>query len=297
MPAYAPQDQGKQRPQTAPQPVAPPAPPSATTPYRAYMPYGPPEARKAYDRFSGSVYIPVDNWMYPELTRLYSMGYLDTMFLGMRPWTRRSVLHMLQGSQQAIVTSNNDEAQQILAKLLTELETEVPDGSHPRGAVYGLESSYTRLMGIGGPVLRDSYHLGQTINNDYGRPYENGFNAIAGASTVEEWGPFSLYVRGEYQHAPSATGYSNAMAAQLSTIDTIFTYAPRTIRRRPYPKALSRNRTLSDWWKLPSPRICWDMSSPWARQMHGLGRRRADRWHGPITRRISIRSGLTAWSR
>jgi hypothetical protein len=178
-----------------------------------------------YNRFAGSVYIPMDSWMYPELTRLYGMGYLDTMFLGMRPWTRRSVLHMLQGSQQAIVTSNDDEAQQILAKLLTELATEVPDDNRARGAVYGLDSSYTRLMGIGGPVLRDSYHLGQTINNDYGRPYQTGFNALAGASTIEEWGPFSLYVRGEYQHAPSATGYSNGLATVLSTIDTIIPYA------------------------------------------------------------------------
>jgi len=190
------------------------------------MPYGPPEVRKAYDRFSSSVYIPVDSWMYPELTRLYSLGYLDTMFLSMRPWTRRSVLHMLHGSEQEIVTSNDDEAQQILAKLLTELDTEVPDGSQPRGLVYGLDSSYTRLMGIGGPILRDSYHLGQTINNDYGRPYQTGFNNLTGASTVDEWGPFSLYVRGEYQHSPSATGYSHALASELSTIDSIAPYAP-----------------------------------------------------------------------
>ena len=33
----------------------------------------------------GSVYIPVDSWMYPALTRLYGMGFVDTMFLGMRP--------------------------------------------------------------------------------------------------------------------------------------------------------------------------------------------------------------------
>jgi hypothetical protein len=190
------------------------------------MPYRPPDARKAYDRFSGSAYIPVDSWMYPALTRLYSLGYLDTMFLGMRPWTRRSVLHMLQGSEQEIVTSNDDQAQQILAKLLSELDAEIPDGSRPRGAVYGLESAYTRLMGIGGPILRDSYHLGQTINNDYGRPYQTGFNNITGASTVDEWGPFSLYVRGEYQHSPSATGYSNALATELSTIDFILPYAP-----------------------------------------------------------------------
>ena len=71
---------------------------------------------------------------------------------------------MLQESQEAIVNSNDEEAQEILAKLLTELGTEVPDGSRPRGAVYGLQSAYTRVMGIGGTTLRDSYHLGQTIS-------------------------------------------------------------------------------------------------------------------------------------
>ena len=85
--------------------------------------------------------------------------------------------------------------------------------------MYGLDSSYTRFLGIGGPILRDSYHLGQTISNDYGRPYQTGLNVIAGASTIEEWGPFSLYVRGEYQHAPSADGYSVALATQLSSLE------------------------------------------------------------------------------
>jgi hypothetical protein len=159
--------------------------------------------------------------MVPALTRLYSLGYVDTMFLGMRPWTRRSVLHMLQNSEDAILNSDDEQAQQILARLLTELSTEVPDGSRERGLVYGLDSTYTRLMGIGGPVLRDSFHLGQTINNDYGRPYQTGFNAITGASTTNEWGPLSLYVRGEYQHSPSAAGYSNALASEMSLIDQI----------------------------------------------------------------------------
>src|SRR5260370_40652368 len=169
----------------------------------------------------GSVYIPVDSCMYPALTRLYGMGFVDTMFVGMRPYTRRSVLHMLLKSKDAIVNSENEQAQDILAKMLYELSAEVPSGNRERGFVYGLDSSYTRFLGIGGPILRDSYHLGQTVNNDYGRPYQTGFNAIAGASTVEEWGPFSLYVRGEYQHAPSANGYSVALATQLSLIDEI----------------------------------------------------------------------------
>ncbi len=159
--------------------------------------------------------------MYPALTRLYGMGFVDSMFLGMRPYTRRSVLHMLLKSKDAIINSDNEQAQDILAKMLYELSAEVPSGNVDRGAVYGMESAYTRFLGIGGPVLTDSYHLGQTISNDYGRPYQTGFNTIAGASTAEEWGPFSLYVRGEYQHAPSAEGYSVPLATQLSVIDEI----------------------------------------------------------------------------
>jgi hypothetical protein len=202
----------------------PPATSTPQNPFTAYVPYGPLDEDKLPDRY-GSTYIPMDSWVYPAMTRLYSMGFLDTMFLGMRPWTRRSALHMLQDSKYDILKSNNEEAQDILAKLLTEFDAEVPSGYTARGAVYGLESIYTRFMGIGGTPLRDSYHLGQTIANDYGRPYQSGFNNITGLSTVNEWGPFSLYVRGEYQHSPSAAGYSNALATQLSTIDTIVPYA------------------------------------------------------------------------
>ena len=168
------------------------------------------------------MYIPVDSWVYPAMTRLYSLGYVDTMFLGMRPWTRKSILHMLNESEGAIRDSDSQEAQDILAKVLTELELEDTNGgARERGLVYGVHSEYGRVMGIGGPILRDSYHLGQTIVNDYGRPYQTGFNLIAGASTIAEWGRFSLYVRGEYQHAPSAAGYPFALAGQLSEQDEI----------------------------------------------------------------------------
>src|SRR5271165_613834 len=42
-----------------------------------------------------SPYIPVDSWVYPAVLRLYSMGYTDNVFLGMRPWTRASLSDML----------------------------------------------------------------------------------------------------------------------------------------------------------------------------------------------------------
>ena len=175
---------------------------------------------------SGSVYIPVDNWIYPEMTRLYELGYVDTLFLGQRPWTRRSVLHALEKSQDDITQGDSEEAQGILDVLLNELESETGGGHVPRQVVYGTESAYTRLLGISGTPLRDSFHLGQTIVNDYGRPYESGFNAIAGFSTIAEAGRFSLYVRGEYQHSPSATGYSPSLANQISTLDGVGPYLP-----------------------------------------------------------------------
>ena len=223
-PAY-----GAQQPQQTPSvpapeqkgpPVAPPETPSPQSPFTGYAPYAPVPEKPPPDRL-GSAYIPMDNWVYPELTRLYGMGFVDTMYLSMRPYTRRSVLHMLLASKDAIMDSDNEQAQDIFVKILSYLSAEVPDGRAERGLVYGVESSYTRFLGIDGPILRDSYHLGQTINNDYGRPYQSGFNAIAGASTLEEWGPFSLYVRGEYQHSPSAEGYTPQFARQLSLIDEI----------------------------------------------------------------------------
>ena len=185
--------------------------------------YDPDMERGLPDRM-GSVYIPVDSWVYPEMVRLYELGYVDSIYLGLRPWTRRSVLHALEDSQLEITRGDSEEANGILAALLDEVRDEAISPGHPRGTVYGMQSAYTRLMGIGGTPLRDSFHLGQTIANDYGRPYEHGFNAIAGFSTVTEAGRFSLFFRGEYQHAPSAAGYPLALANEISELDQIGPY-------------------------------------------------------------------------
>ncbi len=210
-------------PQSVPTLSLPPATAPAQ-PFPTYNAYDPGAVIRPPDR-AGSVYIPVDNWIYPEMVRLYELGYADTLFLGLRPWTRRSVFHVLLDSRYAIMSGDSEEAKGILAAVLDELSDEDEAVGHPRGLVYGTQSAYTRLMGISGTPLRDSFHLGQTIVNDYGRPYQHGFNAIAGFSTVTEAGRFSLYVRAEYQHAPAAAGYSQALASQISINDQIL-FAP-----------------------------------------------------------------------
>src|ERR1017187_3571449 len=162
------------------------------------------------------VYVPMDSWVYPALERLHGLGFLDTAFLGLRPWTRRSIQRMIDETSQAEDIQGHAQALEILTALQREFGDEDDNLS---GLSYGCEGLYTRLQGISGLTLRDSFHLGQTLVNDYGRPYQPGFNTVDGVSGSAEFGRFSLYARGEYQHAPSAAGYSPELVATLSTID------------------------------------------------------------------------------
>lgn len=200
------------------QAAPPPAAPSDQQRVPAYMPVSP----VRYANSLGSTYIPMDSWIYPAVLRLYSMGYLDTAFLGIRPWTRLSVLNMLEHSANKITDQDeNDEAREIYLALQDELSPDLDVGTNQRYIHSSLDTVYTRLMGITGTPLRDSYHIGQTIINDYGRPYESGFNNVTGFSGRAEAGRFSLYYRGEFQHAPSADGYSPSVVATLSANDII----------------------------------------------------------------------------
>ena len=174
----------------------------------------------------GSPYIPVDSWVYPAMLRLYGLGYVDNVFLGMRPWTRASLEHMLEEAGSRIDDATDDgsptadQAQEIYDALNRFLYADVsgPCGSH-QGNTH-IESIYTVARGISGTPLDDSFHLGSTIVNDYGRPFENGFNNYTGASGYASAGRFVLYLRGEFQGAPSAAGYSASLAQALSTVDS-----------------------------------------------------------------------------
>ena len=181
---------------------------------------------------SGSPYIPVDSWIYPAVLRLYSLGFLDHVFLGLRPWTRASLSHMLEDTganiENAAEGPATDEARELYDALNHELHLSSGGPCPARTGDVRIESTYTVMRAISGTPLRDSFHLGSTIINDYGRPYENGFNNYSGASGYATAGRFTLYARGEFQGAPSAAGYSAALAQTLSTIDATIFLNPAT---------------------------------------------------------------------
>src|SRR5260370_40168556 len=71
-----------------------------------------------------------------------------------------------------------------------------------------LESVYTRGMEISGKPLADSEHFGQTAINDYGRPFQEGFNNVTGFSGYAAKGKYTFNVLSETRHTPSATAYT-----------------------------------------------------------------------------------------
>ncbi len=224
-----------------------PADPSSAEPVQAQTAsanhLGAPASPLGFDSAQGSTYIPLDSWVYPQMMRLYSLGYVDSMFLSQRPWTRASVTHMLEQSADAIYNSEDDQAIGIYRAVRKYLEPGYPlagaGASDQAASLVQLDTVYTRLMGIGGRPLRDSYHVGQSIINDYGRPYQSGFNSVSGVSAISQYGRFSFDFRGEFQNAQSATGYTLAQTQTLLVNDQLdFTPYNPTI---PYGPIASAN--------------------------------------------------------
>ncbi|HEV2398635.1 MAG TPA: capsule assembly Wzi family protein, partial [Candidatus Sulfotelmatobacter sp.] len=154
----------------------------------------------------GSPYVPLDSWIYPALLRLAALGYIQSDIEGMRPWTRMECARLVEEAGDNL--EDDEFAPKLADNLYRPLEREFASEINLLGggdnASVRLESVYTRATGISGQPLTDGYHFGQTITNDYGRQYEEGFNNVSGFSGWASDGPFVAYMQGEYQHAPSA---------------------------------------------------------------------------------------------
>ena len=169
----------------------------------------------------GSPYVSLDSWVYPAFERLAALGYIQTAFLGLRPWTRLECARLVEEAGDRLREEDSDppEPARFYRALEQEFasELDVLGGSGNRR--WRLESVYTRVMSVAGRPLRDGYHFGQTIVNDYGRPYAEGANVVTGVSGWATAGPFAVYVRGEYQHAPAAPALSQQVRNVIAAVD------------------------------------------------------------------------------
>jgi capsule assembly protein Wzi/PAP2 superfamily protein len=178
----------------------------------------------------GSPYVPIDSWIYPALDRLAAMGLIDSGFAGMKPWTRNECVRLLQEASESIDGGGRGgpEAEKIYRLLETEFRDEF-EGKGGDGRIHGrVESVYARVTGISGQPLTDGNHFGQTVINDFGRPYREGFNSVDGISAWTTSGRWVGYVRAEYQHSPSAPPQPNTARQFIASVDNIPGVPPAT---------------------------------------------------------------------
>jgi hypothetical protein len=172
----------------------------------------------------GSPYVPLDSWVYPAFDRLSAMGLIDSGFAGMRPWTRNECVRLLGEAGDRIEEGiGGPEAEKTYRLLESEFtaDFEGARGGQPYQA--RLESLYTRATEISGEPLSltDGYTFGQTLINDFGRPYERGFNSVTGFSGWTTAGRWVGYVRGEYQHSPSAPALSDSARSTIAAVNLV----------------------------------------------------------------------------
>jgi hypothetical protein len=171
---------------------------------------------------SGSAYVPLDSWVYPVIDRLAALGLVHSNFDSERPFTRLECARITaEAAENAASKEVSIDINSMVDSLQAEFsrESEVWAGNSDNRSAE-LESVYTRVTEISGPVLRDGYHFGQTLYNDYGRPYGRGFNEITGFSSRATSGPLVFYFRGEYQHAPGNPNYTPAQKSSIIPLDS-----------------------------------------------------------------------------
>ena len=178
----------------------------------------------------GSPYVPLDSWIYPALDRLAALGLIDSAFAGMRPWTRGECARLLNEGAEHVNDEGRGglEAEKTYRLLEAEFHDElegVGDGGHLHARV---ESVYERVTGISGEPLTDGNHFGQTLINDFGRPYQEGFNSVDGVSAWATAGHWVGYFRAEYQHSPSAPAQPDSARQFIASVDNIPGVPPAT---------------------------------------------------------------------
>ncbi len=199
------------------------------------------EPMKARDM--GSPYVPLDSWVYPAFDRLVAMGYVQTGFAALKPWTRMECARLVEEAGSLIQDRGlkGEEAVRLYRELASEFSREVGLSEGGQNLGVEVESVYTRSTAISGPPLTDGYHFGQTIYNDFGRPYAQGFNQITGVSARGEAGPFAFYLRGEYQHAPALPLVPENVRAAIAANDQ------NSLTSAPLPADINRFRLLDSY--------------------------------------------------
>lgn len=181
-----------------------------------------------------STYVPLDSWVYSAFDRLAALGYVETDFAALRPWTRMECARLVLEAEDRAADESDAEGAALYRSLTNEfaLELRREDGAANTGMQ--VESIYSQMVNISGQPLTDGYHFGQTIVNNFGRPYGEGMNSYSGAAIRAQAGWLAFYVRGEYQQSgsnPARSPEADAAIAQADFTPTAAQGPPSDVSR------------------------------------------------------------------
>ena len=154
--------------------------------YRAHSRYSDADIAK-FGRFSkdegdtvrdpadmSSSFVALDSWIYPALERLQSLGYIQSGFLGMRPWTRMECARLLEEAnlrlQDAEPNDDTERAQRIYADLAEEFTEETGRINGGSNVGIAVDSLYTRFTQISGLPCGTGYILDKLSSTIMGVP-------------------------------------------------------------------------------------------------------------------------------
>lgn len=169
-----------------------------------------------------STYVQLDSWVYPAFDRLAALGFVNSEFSGQRPWTRSECIRLLEEAQAGLADRPGYlEAGEIADSLKQEFATDIRKRDAGKVKQIGVDSIYARVTQISGLPLTDGYHFGQTIYNDFGRPYQEGWNSVTGVAGSATSGHWAAYLRAELQTAPAGQPLSLAVRQHINDLDFI----------------------------------------------------------------------------
>lgn len=177
------------------------------------------DSRSASPANMGSTYVPLDSWVYGAIERLAALGYVQTDFLGQRPWTRMECARLVEEAQERAAEEADSQASLLYRSLSAEFALELRRADGAPNVGFQIESIYSQVLGVSGKPLVDGYHFAQTITNNYGRPYGQGTNTYNGAALRAAAGPLAFYVRGEYQQSGTVAPLSPVAQAAVAAAD------------------------------------------------------------------------------
>jgi hypothetical protein len=147
-----------------------------------------------------STYVPLDSWVYSAFDRLAALGYVNTAFPALRPWTRMECARLvLEAADRTADSESDSEVSALYKSLASEFALELRREEGAANSGLQVESMYGQFGNLAGEPLTDGYHFGQTIVNDFGRPFGEGANWDSGAALRAQAGWLAFYIRGEYQ--------------------------------------------------------------------------------------------------